>query len=119
MLENAARICETPYGLYLYDGQHFSLATHVGAGSTVVELMRRTNKPAPRHHNWSVRGYQSLSLKSKMHESTGAISHAIPYGSRPVEQAGATGLLGVPMLKDNQLVGAFVVYPTGSSALHR
>ena len=40
MLENATRICETRYGmLYLYDGQHFSLATHIGAGPEIVGLM--------------------------------------------------------------------------------
>ena len=55
MLENATRICEANYGLlYLYNGQHFSLATHIGAGSKVVELMKRGPiRPTPRHHSWS------------------------------------------------------------------
>jgi GAF domain-containing protein len=42
MLENATRICEAKYGvLYLYDGQHFALAAHIGAGSKLVEFMKR------------------------------------------------------------------------------
>ena len=34
----------------------------------------------------------------------------------PAKYAGARTVLGVPMLKDNELIGVFGIYPTGDAA---
>ena len=111
MLENAARICETPYGiLYLYDGQYFSLATHVGAGSTVVELMTRGPiSPHPDTILGRIAASKSVVEIEDARKDRGYIARH-PVWVAAVEQAGAIGLLGVPMLKGNLLVGAFVIF---------
>ena len=112
MLENATRICETRYGLlYLYDGHHFSLTTHIGAGSEWVEVMTRCPVSPP--HPDTILGRIVVSKAvveiGDARKERGYIERH-PLWVAAVEQGGALSLLGVPMLKDNVLVGAFVIF---------
>ena len=111
MLENAMRICEAKFGvLYLYDGQHFTLATHIGAGSKLVELMKRG--PISPHPD-TILG-RILALKDVV-EIEDTRKERLYLERHPlfvagVEQDGALSLLGVPMLREQALVGAFVIF---------
>ena len=111
MLENATRICQASCGvLYLYDGHHFSLATHIGAGSKLVELMKRG--PISPHPD-TVLGRIIVSkgiIEVEDARKERAYLERNPVFVAGVEQDGALGLLGVPMLKENTLVGAFVIF---------
>ena len=112
MLENATRICETRYGLlYLYDGHHFSLTTHIGAGSEWVEVM--TRGPVSPPHPDTILGRIVVSKAvveiGDARKERGYIERH-PLWVAAVEQGGALSLLGVPMLKDKVLVGAFVIF---------
>ena len=111
MLENATRLCGAKYGvLYRYDGQHFNLATHIGAGSKLVDLMRRG--PISPHPD-TVLGRMLVSKDAVEIEDTRKERLYLerhPLFVAGVEQDGALSLLGAPMLKDNALVGAFVIF---------
>ena len=107
--EKATRICEAKYGvLYLYDGQHFSLATHIGAGSRIVEFMKRGPiKPHPSTILGRMVGSKEAIEIEDARKERGYLERH-PVWVAGVEQDGALGLLGVPML--NALVGAFVIF---------
>ena len=111
MLENATRICEAKFGvLYLCDGQHFRLATHIGAGSKLVELMKRG--PLSPHPNTVlgriVASKDVVEIEDTRKERLYLERH--PLFVAGVEQDGALSLLGVPMLREQALVGAFVIF---------
>jgi len=110
MLKHATRICEAKYGLlYLYDGRLFRLATHIGAGPKFVELM--TRGPIDPHPDTILgritASKRVIQVKDARKERGYLASH--PVWVAAVEQ-GALSLLGVPMLKKNVLVGAFVIF---------
>jgi GAF domain-containing protein len=112
ILENATRICEARYGLlYLYDGRHFSLTTHIGASSEWVEVM--TRGPISPPHPDAILGRVVVSkavVEIEDARKERAYIERHPLWVAAVEQGGALSLLGVPMLKDNVLVGAFVIF---------
>jgi GAF domain-containing protein len=111
MLENATRICEAKYGvLYRYDGQHFNLATHIGAGSRIVEFMKRGPiAPHPSTILGRMVGSKEVIEIEDARKERGYLERH-PVWVAGVEQDGALSLLGVPMLKENALVGAFVIF---------
>ena len=111
MLENAIRICGARFGfLYRYDGKHFDTAAHIGASTKLVELMRRG--PIDPHPD-SVLGRIKATMKivevSDATKDPGYLKR-IPVWVAGVEEDGTRSLLGMPMLKENSLVGAFVIY---------
>ena len=111
MLKNATRICEAKYGvLYLYDGQHFSLATHIGAGSNLVELMKRGPiTPHPDTILGRIVSSKNIIEIEDARKERGYLERN-PVWVAGVEEDGALGLLGVPILKEEMLVGAFVIF---------
>ncbi len=107
MLKNAVRICGAKFGnLALYDGREIRMAAMHNAPSAFEELRRRDPViPAE-----SVMG-RIVKTKSVVHipDLTAEEFHA---RSALVSVAGARSAVGVPMLKENELVGAFVIYGT-------
>ena len=101
MLKNATRICEAKYGvLYLYDGQHFSLATHIGAGSNLVELMKRGSiTPHPDTILGRIVSSKNIIEIEDARKERGYLERN-PVWVAGVEEDGALGLLGVPILKE-------------------
>ncbi len=111
MLENAIRMCGASFGfLYRYDGEHFGMAAHIGASTKLVELMRRG--PIDPHPD-SVLGRIAATMKivevADATKDPGYLER-IPVWVAGVEEDGTRSLLGMPMLKENSLVGAFVIY---------
>ncbi len=131
ILENATRICDAKCGfLYRYDGRHFSLATHIGAGTKKVELMKSgpiTPDPTTILGR-IVASRKIIEIEDATKERGYLERHPVWVAS--VEDDGARGLLGVPMLKNraggkisseapratrrtlvhNALVGAIVIF---------
>jgi GAF domain-containing protein len=103
MLENAVRICEAKFGtLFRYDGELFHRVAGVGTPPALVEFQEKRGpfKPVRR---------LSLLLETK------AVCHTAdelsePDPSPPGKFGGARSVLNVPMLKDNEVVGAIVIY---------
>src|SRR5262245_9436059 len=108
MLENAVRICGARFGnLALYDGSKMRMAAMHNAPSE-YEQMRRSDPVVPL--NRSVLG-TIVRTKKVAHISDMAAEGS--YATWPLFKiAGARALLGVPMLREGELVGAIVIYRT-------
>ena len=106
MLENATRICEAKFGtLYRYDGGAFHPVTFHKVPSSLADFLRQRGSFVP-----SPRTPLDLLLRTRN------VTHVVDDGSaEPVPGAAATHggarvRLAVPMLKDNELVGAILIY---------
>jgi len=109
MLENAMRICSAGLGaLYRYDGNAFSIAAYVGV-SAVVELM----SGGPFHpHPDSVLGRvfatRDIVDVPDATQDPGYLKR-IPVWVASVDGDSTRSMLGVPMIKENTLIGALVI----------
>ena len=106
MLENATRICEAKFGVvFSFDGNEFHFEAQVGTPPELAEILHRA-RPMP----------QPLpgSLLDRVRQ-TKRVSYTADYAAEgipapPVTLGGARSTVDVPMLKDNELVGAFSIY---------
>ena len=111
MLVNAIRMCAAKFGmLYRYDGHSFTLAAHIGAGPRLLELMQ--GRPFTPHPDTVLGRLHATNDIVAIADATQdrAYLERNPVFVAGVEEDGTRGLLGVPMLQDNKLVGAFVVF---------
>ena len=105
VLENATRICEAKFGMLLrFDGQSFHFAAGVGMPPEMREFLERRGafQPMPDSHLERV-------LRTKR------LSYTADYAaegvqSPPVKFGGARSTIDVPLLKNNELIGAFSIY---------
>ena len=104
LLKNATLICEAKVGVLMrFDGEAFSCATHLGTPAALVEFMQRGPfRPPPGSHLDHV-------MRTKQ------VSHTADYAADgvpapPVTLGGARSTIDVPMLKDDELIGAFSIY---------
>ena len=105
MLENAVRICDAKFGtLYRCDNETFIPAALFGAPPAYAEFVwtRGSFRPAA-----GVSLDRLLQTKDVVHITDDA---AEPAQSAPSRFGGARSLIVVPMLKENALVGAIVIY---------
>jgi signal transduction histidine kinase/predicted transcriptional regulator len=105
MLENATRICAAKFGtLYLYDGNLFHFGAEVGSPREYAEFQRKRGafRPAPGTHMDRI-------IRTKQISQTADATAEAVVG--PVATlGGARSFVGVPMLKDDKLIGMFGVY---------
>ena len=105
MLENATRICEAKFGMvFRFDGEAFVLAAQIGTPPAFAEYAERRGTFRPREGSHLDRVLR-----------TRAVSHTADYAAEgvaapPVTLGGARSTVDVPMLKDNELIGAFSIY---------
>ena len=112
ILENAVRICEARFGnLLLYEGNAFRVAAIHGAPPAWNELLRRDPviRFGPRSPLARVAATRQLQhfADIRMHEAYLERERAVVAF---VEMSGARTVLVVPMLKEQELVGAVAVY---------
>ena len=105
MLSNAVRICEAKFGdLLLHEGDVFRFVAMYGAPPAFAELRRR-NPVVP------TVGSLARMAATKQVQHVADIKSGQTYLDRNpatvelADAAGARTLLGVPMLKDNNLIG--------------
>ncbi len=105
MLANALRICEAEFGtLYRFDGEAFHLAAQVGTPPELAEFQRRRGpfQPLPGSH------LDRVVLTKQVSHAADIVAEAIPG---PATMLGrARSYIAVPMLKDDELIGAFAIY---------
>ena len=105
MLENATRICEAGFGtLFRFDGKAFHFAADYGTPPALVEFQKQRGPFLP----------ESGSLLDRVLQ-TKHVAHAADYAAEPIQGppvtlGGARSTVAVPMLKNNELVGAIVIY---------
>jgi signal transduction histidine kinase len=107
LLENATQICEANFGnLVLAEGDAFRFVAQRNAPQAYADAIQRSPvlRPPPGHTFARVAKSKQevhiLDISADPSSTTGLI----------VQLAGARTLLAVPMLKENQLVGAIVIY---------
>ena len=105
MLENATRICEAKFGtLFRYDGNALQLAAQFGTPPELAEFQRRRGPFRPGTGSINDRVFK-----------TRQVAHSADYAAEPnhgnaARLGGARSTVGVPMLKDDQLVGTIIIY---------
>jgi GAF domain-containing protein len=113
MLANAARICEARFAiLYLQDGNAFRAvaATH-DAPPAYVESRKRDPaiRPAPDAPLGRVASTKQIVHIADLSKLQSYIEHH-PFVVAAVELGGFRTALGVPLLKDNELVGSMNIF---------
>jgi signal transduction histidine kinase len=106
MLANATRICEATFGtLALYESDDFRIvALHgVPAAFSEARLRQPMIHPGPGHHLTRL-----VQTKQLVHIADLSADQAAAPALAKL--AGARTLLTVPMLKDNELIGAIAIY---------
>jgi signal transduction histidine kinase len=105
MLENATRICEAKFGnLFRFDGENFYPVAQFNTPAALLEAITRRGpfKPTP-----------GISLDHVMR--TKQVFHSADMAAEPVsglstKLGGARSQVTVPMLKDEALIGAILIY---------
>jgi GAF domain-containing protein/anti-sigma regulatory factor (Ser/Thr protein kinase) len=111
MLANATRLCEANFGvLFRYDGNVFHAAALQAVASAFAEHLRH-NPPRPDPRNAL---HRLLQTKQPIHITDVAAEPVYAEGEPSrvalVEIAGARTYFIVPMLKDDELIGAIAIY---------
>ncbi len=103
MLENARRICEAKFGvLYLYDDEKFRPAALAGPSPEYEAFVRERGAFTP-HPNQALA--QVLHTKAVIQRSAATYESPAAF-----KYAGARTFIAVPMLKENELVGAINIF---------
>jgi GAF domain-containing protein len=115
MLANAIRLCQAKFGsLFLREGEGFRNVCNIGERSGYTEWYQREPMIVLRDHHPRMPLAQIAESKVVTHIADLAAEQAYterdPRMVALVEAAGARSLLGVPMLKENELVGAIAIY---------
>jgi GAF domain-containing protein len=105
ILENAVRICDAQFGtLFRYDGKLLHWAAGVGTPPTLVEFQKQRGpflpEPTSKLHD--------LLQTRKVQHVVDAAADAVPGVA--AKFGGARSIVHVPMLKDDELVGAITIY---------
>jgi len=117
MLENAVRICDAKFGdIYRWEGDALRLAANHNtppAFAAFAEERKRSQHLRPSPTDTSVSG-RMVATKSVIHVADLPAERAYIERSNQtyvaaVELAGARTILLVPMLKENELIGAFIL----------
>jgi two-component system, NtrC family, sensor kinase len=110
LLENAVRICGAKFSnLWLREGDALRIGATHGAPSAYVEYLRHEPvfRPEPK---MGVGLLLSTKEAFQFADLAAAPTHGDKVRRATVELAGARTLIGVPMLKDNEVIGAITIY---------
>ena len=114
MLENATRICDASYGvLFIREGTSFRTAAIHNLPGALAEERRRAELIEPISDDPLG---QLAATKQKVHIRDARTEAAYKKGFAPfvalVDDGGARTLLAMPLLREDELIGAFSIYRT-------
>jgi len=111
MLENATRVCEANFGIMnLWDGEQFhSVADHNIPPAFAAYREQTALRPHPDSSLAAVVRTHQAAQVHDIRESPGYLA-GVPMVVRIVDVAGARTLMVVPMLKEDELVGAITIF---------
>jgi GAF domain-containing protein len=105
MLENATRICEAKFGtLFRFEGNAFHLAAQFGTPPELAEFQKRRGPFQPTPGSLFD---DMMRTKQVRHTADLAAEDDL---SAPARYGGARSFVAVPMLKDEELIGAIGIY---------
>ena len=104
LLENATSLCEAKFASMLrFDGELFHPVAELNTPRELNEFLRAAGRFGRNRGAF-------LSRSPGPKPSPNQDDASAPHSGRANQLGGARSTLGVPMLKDNELVGAFVIY---------
>jgi transcriptional regulator with GAF, ATPase, and Fis domain len=107
MLANATRLCEAKFGiLFRYEGGLFHPTASLDVPPAFADFLKRQGSFAGKSGQLFGRLCQSKRVIHVVDRATE------PEPSPSVRYAGSRSCIAVPMLKENELVGAFFIYRT-------
>ena len=112
MLANALHICDAKFGhILLYDGESYHAAYLHEVPTSYREFWEQHGpiRPNPNTGLARLARTRQVSHISDL-KADAAYAERDPLRVVTVEQAGARSFLAVPMLKENELIGAIVIY---------
>ncbi|MFZ2078417.1 MAG: GAF domain-containing protein [Xanthobacteraceae bacterium] len=111
LLDNATRLCAADFGLMAqYNGSSFQLMAQLGADQDYVEYMRREPfHPRPETLTGRVLQARGPVQIEDFAKSKGYLDRD-PLVVMAVERGGVRTTLGVPMLRENELIGVISLY---------
>ena len=111
MLANAVRICEAKFGfMHRYDGEAFHAIALLGAPPEYAEVVQHEAiRPGPETALARLVSTKQIVQIVDVRAERGYAERDAMFVAA-VERAGVRTLLGVPMLKENELIGAIVIY---------
>ena len=110
MLTNAVRLCDAKFGnIYRWDGDALHLAATENAPLAFAQARRSPLHPGPETPTGRMIAKKTVVHAADMRAEK-AYADRDPYIVAGVELGGVRTAVMVPMLKDNELIGAFSVY---------
>ena len=114
MLENAIRVCQAKFGImFLYDGEAFRTAALHGVSPAYAEA-RRKKIFVVRDLHPNVPVARVARTNEVVHIADATLEQGYverdPLWIEFVDLGGGRSLVAVPMLKENELIGAFTLY---------
>ena len=103
MLENATHICDAKFGiLFQCDGNTFDPISLFGVPAALAEFLRKRGRFQP----------GAESVLDRVLKTKDVVNAEELSSSPPAKYGDARSSIGVPMLKEDKLVGAFFIYST-------
>jgi GAF domain-containing protein len=111
MLEKAVRICDAKFGgVYRCDGDTFTLVATHNLPPAYAEVSRRAPfRPSPKHFLGRFLAGKTVVHCADLAAEPGYIEQRPEYVAG-VELGGVRTIIVVPMLKENELIGAFTAF---------
>jgi class 3 adenylate cyclase/putative methionine-R-sulfoxide reductase with GAF domain len=110
MLENMVRVCHASFGaIHRCHGDFFQFVAEHNSPSAYANLIRRSPfRPGPHHYFGPMIASKSVEQFADLAASQGYLDRR-PEFVTAVELGGVRTALNVPMLKENELIGAFAL----------
>jgi GAF domain-containing protein/anti-sigma regulatory factor (Ser/Thr protein kinase) len=112
LLANAVRLCQAKFGnLFIHEEGSFRHVALYGAPTAFAELRRRNPvvRPTPRSTLGRIAATKEVQEVPDIRTAQGYLDRD-PAAIELADAAGARTLLGVPILKNNELVGVIAIY---------
>jgi signal transduction histidine kinase len=110
MLANAMRVCEAKLGfMYRYDGDIWEVMAQHGAVAAYAEIAQRSVRPGPETVVARIGRSKQIVQVADL-SATQGYAKRDPLVVAAVELGGVRTLLGVPVLKEDELKGAIILY---------
>ncbi len=108
ILANATRICEAKFGvMHLQKGGQIKCVAELGAPAVFAEFLRNVGWHRPQAGSFLERVLQTKRTERIVHDGDEETGELL---APPIRLGGARTLVGVPMVKEGELVGAIVIY---------
>jgi two-component system NtrC family sensor kinase len=110
MLANAMRVCEAKFGfMYRCSGDNWEIQAEYGAIPAYADIVRHSTRPGPQTVVGRIASTRQMVQVADLAASRG-YAERDPLVVAAVEIGGVRSILGVPLFKEDALIGAIVLY---------